>query len=281
MPSRPPIRPEEELCAKQRRGDGEFDAPSVEGPDLSLFDYVLRLGDDSLILGQRLSEWTGHAPSVEVDLSLANVALDLIGQTQLWLGLAGEVEGRGRDADKLAYLRDAGDFRNVLLVEQPNGDFAQTMARQFYFDAWHYLLLRELTNSADPRVAEIAAKSLKEVTYHLERSRDWVIRLGDGTEESRRRMQDGIDELWTYTGELFDGDEVDRAMVERGIGPDPASLREPWLDLMRRTAEEATLTLPQPGWMQRGGKKGIHTEHLGYVLAELQFLQRAYPNATW
>jgi ring-1,2-phenylacetyl-CoA epoxidase subunit PaaC len=247
----------------------------------ALIEYLLRLGDNGLILGHRLSEWCGHAPALEEDLALSNVALDLIGQTQLWLGLAGEVEGRGRDADTLAYRRDARDFRNVLLVEQPNGDFAQTMARQFYFDAWHYLLLRELANSADPRVAEIAAKSLKEVTYHLERSRDWVIRLGDGTEESHRRMQDGIDELCTYTGELFDGDEVDRAMVERGIGPDPASLREPWLDLMSRTAEEATLALPQPGWMQRGGKKGLHTEHLGYVLAELQFLQRAYPNATW
>jgi len=253
---------------------------TMAGQD-ALFEYLLRLGDNGLILGHRLSEWCGHAPAIEEDLALSNVALDLIGQTQLWLGLAGEVEGAGRDADKLAYLRDAGEFRNVLLVEQPNGDFAQTMARQFYFDVWHYLLLRELTNAADARVAEIAAKSLKEVTYHLERSRDWVIRLGDGTEESRRRMQDGIDELWAYTGELFEGDEVDRAMVERGIGPDPASLRQPWLDLMRRTAEEATLTLPQPGWTQRGGKKGIHTEHLGYVLAELQFLQRAYPNATW
>ena len=253
---------------------------TMAGQD-ALFEYLLRLGDNGLILGHRLSEWCGHAPAIEEDLALSNVALDLIGQTQLWLGLAGEVEGAGRDADKLAYLRDAGEFRNVLLVEQPNGDFAQTMARQFYFDVWHYLLLRELTNAADARFAEIAAKSLKEVTYHLERSRDWVIRLGDGTEESRRRMQDGIDELWAYTGELFEGDEVDRAMVERGIGPDPASLRQPWLDLMRRTAEEATLTLPQPGWTQRGGKKGIHTEHLGYVLAELQFLQRAYPNATW
>jgi ring-1,2-phenylacetyl-CoA epoxidase subunit PaaC len=249
--------------------------------DDPLFEYLLRLGDNGLILGHRLSEWCGHAPALEEDLALSNVALDLIGQTQLWLGLAGEVEGAGRDADRLAYLRDAGDFRNVLLVEQPNGDFAQTMARQFYFDAWHYLLLRELANSGEARVADIAAKSLKEVTYHLERSRDWVIRLGDGTQESHRRMQDGIDELWPYTGELFEGDEVDRAMIERGIGPDPASLREPWLDLMRRTAEEATLTLPQPGWAQRGGKKGIHTEHLGYVLAELQFLQRAYPNATW
>ena len=245
------------------------------------FEYLLRLGDNCLILGHRLSEWCGHAPALEEDLALSNVALDLIGQTQLWLGLAGEVEGRGRDADKLAYLRDAREFRNVLLVEQPNGDFAQTMARQFYFDAWHYLLLRELAASTDARVAEIAAKAVKEVAYHLERSREWVIRLGDGTEESRRRMQDGIDDLWMYAGELFEVDEVDREIAGRGVGPDPEALRGPWLDLVRATAEKATLAVPQPGWSQRGGKRGIHSEHLGYVLAELQFLQRAYPNATW
>jgi ring-1,2-phenylacetyl-CoA epoxidase subunit PaaC len=247
----------------------------------ALFEYLLRLGDNALILGHRLSEWCGHSPALEEDLALSNVALDLIGQTQLWLNLAGEVEGKGRDADKLAYLRDARDYRNVLLVEQPNGDFALTMARQFYFDAWHYLLLRELTGSKDARIAEIAAKGLKEVTYHLERSRDWVLRLGDGTEESHRRMQTAIDDLWMYTGELFESDEVDQAMVREGLGPDLTMLHEPWLGLVRATAEEATLTLPQPGWAQKGGKRGLHSEHLGYILADLQFLQRAYPNATW
>ncbi len=252
----------------------------MSGQD-ALFEYLLRLGDNALILGHRLSEWCGHSPALEEDLALSNVALDLIGQTQLWLNLAGEVEGKGRDADKLAYLRDARDFRNLLLVEQPNGDFAATMARQFYFDAWHYLLLRELTGSKDARIAEIAAKGLKEVTYHLERSRDWILRLGDGTEESHRRMQTAIDDLWMYTGEMFESDEVDQAMMRDGIGPDLSSLHEPWLGLMRATAEEATLTLPQPGWAQRGGKRGIHSEHLGYILADLQFLQRAYPNATW
>jgi ring-1,2-phenylacetyl-CoA epoxidase subunit PaaC len=246
-----------------------------------LFEYLLRLGDNCLILGHHLSEWCGHGPALEEDLALSNVALDMIGQTQLWLGLAAEVEGRGRDADKLAYLRDAGEFRNVLLVEQPNGDFANTMARQFYFDAWHYLMLRELSSSADARIAEIAAKALKEVSYHLERSREWVIRLGDGTEESHRRMQDGIDDLWMFTGELFEMDDVDREILARGIGPDLAALHAPWLALVRATAEEATLTLPQPGWTQRGGKRGVHSEHLGYILTELQFLQRAYPNATW
>jgi ring-1,2-phenylacetyl-CoA epoxidase subunit PaaC len=247
----------------------------------ALFEYLLRLGDNALILGHRLSEWCGHSPALEEDLALSNVALDLIGQTQLWLNLAGEVEGKGRDADKLAYLRDGRDFRNVLLVEQPNGDFAVTMARQFYFDAWHYLLLRELAGSRDPRIAEIAAKGLKEVTYHLERSRDWVLRLGDGTEESHRRMQTAIEDLWMYTGELFESDEIDQAMAGEGLGPDLATLQEPWLGLVRATAEEATLSLPQPGWAQKGGKRGIHSEHLGYILADLQFLQRAYPNATW
>jgi ring-1,2-phenylacetyl-CoA epoxidase subunit PaaC len=252
----------------------------MSGQD-ALFEYLLRLGDNALILGHRLSEWCGHSPALEEDLALSNVALDLIGQTQLWLNLAGEVEGKGRDADKLAYLRDARDFRNLLLVEQPNGDFAATMARQFYFDAWHYLLLRELTGSKDARIAEIAAKGLKEVTYHLERSRDWILRLGDGTEESHRRMQTAIDDLWMYTGEMFESDEVDQAMMRNGIGPDLSSLHEPWLGLMRATTDEATLTLPQPGWAQRGGKRGIHSEHLGYILSDLQFLQRAYPNATW
>jgi ring-1,2-phenylacetyl-CoA epoxidase subunit PaaC len=252
----------------------------MNGQD-ALFEYLLRLGDNALILGHRLSEWCGHSPALEEDLALSNVALDLIGQTQLWLNLAGEVEGKGRDADKLAYLRDGRDFRNVLLVEQPNGDFAVTMARQFYFDAWHYLLLRELAGSKDSRIAEIAAKGLKEVTYHLERSRDWVLRLGDGTEESHRRMQTAIDDLWMYTGELFESDEIDQAMAGEGLGPDLSTLHEPWLDLVRATAEEATLSLPQPGWAQKGGKRGIHSEHLGYILADLQFLQRAYPNATW
>jgi ring-1,2-phenylacetyl-CoA epoxidase subunit PaaC len=252
----------------------------MSGQD-ALFEYLLRLGDNALILGHRLSEWCGHSPALEEDLALSNVALDLIGQTQLWLNLAGEIEGKGRDADKLAYLRDARDFRNLLLVEQPNGDFAATMARQFYFDAWHYLLLRELTASKDARVAEIAAKGLKEATYHLERSQEWVLRLGDGTEESHRRMQAAVDDLWMYTGEMFESDEVDQAMVREGVGPDLSSLHEPWLGLMRSTAEEATLTLPQPGWAQRGGKRGIHSEHLGYILSDLQFLQRAYPNATW
>jgi ring-1,2-phenylacetyl-CoA epoxidase subunit PaaC len=246
-----------------------------------LLEYLLRLGDNCLILGHRLSEWCGHAPVLEEDIALANVALDLIGQAKLWLGLAGEVEGKGRDADRLAFLRDAREFRNLLLVEQKNGDFAVTMGRQFLFDAWHYLVLRELGRSADARIAEIAAKAVKEVAYHLERSRDWVVRLGDGTEESRRRMQKAVTTLWPYAGEMFEMDAVDQDLVRQGVAADLAALRQPWLEHVGAALEEATLERPEWGWMQRGGKRGLHSEHLGYLLAEMQFLQRAYPNATW
>ena len=250
--------------------------------DDPLVDWLLRQGDSCLVLGHRLSEWCGHAPVLEEDIALANVALDLIGQARFWLTLAGEVEGAGRDENQLAYLRDAHAYRNVLLVEQKNGDFAVTMTRQFLFDAWHWLVLTELQRSADPRVAEIAMKAVKEVAYHLERSRDWVIRLGDGTEESHRRMRKAVDQLWPFSGELFEMDEVDRAVIERGIGVDLEGLRGPWLELVRATFDEATLAMPNPdAWMQRGGKRGRHSEHLGYLLAEMQFVQRAYPGATW
>ena len=250
--------------------------------DDPLVDWLLRQGDSCLVLGHRLSEWCGHAPVLEEDIALANVALDLIGQARFWLTLAGEVEGAGRDENQLAYLRDAHAYRNVLLVEQKNGDFAVTMTRQFLFDAWHWLVLTELQRSADPRVAEIAMKAVKEVAYHLERSRDWVIRLGDGTEESHRRMRKAVDQLWPFSGELFEMDEVDRAVIERGIGVDLEGLRGPWLELVRATFDEATLPMPDPdAWMQRGGKRGRHSEHLGYLLAEMQFVQRAYPGATW
>lgn len=247
-----------------------------------LFDWLLRQGDSCLVLGHRLSEWCGHAPVLEEDIALANVALDLIGQARFWLTLAGEVEGAGRDENQLAYLRDAHAYRNVLLVEQKNGDFAVTMTRQFLFDAWHWLLLGELQKSSDQRVADIAAKAVKEVAYHLERSRDWVVRLGDGTEDSHRRMHRAVDQLWPFTGELFEMDEVDRAMFERGIAVDLAGLLSPWLELVRATFDEATLPTPDPdAWMQKGGKRGRHSEHLGYLLAEMQFVQRAYPGATW
>lgn len=245
------------------------------------FEYLLRLGDNALILSHRLSEWCGHGPVLEEDLALANVALDLLGQAQFWLAYAGDVEGRGRDADALAYRRDVWDFRNVLLVEQPNGDYAQTMARQFYFDAWHFQLLSALTRSTDARIAEIAAKALKEVTYHLDRSALWVVTLGDGTDESHERMQRAIDDLWAYTGELFEADEVESSLAADGIAADLTQLLAPWRATVEDTLRQGTLQVPEAAWMQTGGKKGIHSESLGYILAEMQFLPRAYPEATW
>lgn len=246
------------------------------------FEFLLRLGDSTLVLSQRLCEWVGKAPALEEDLALANTGLDLIGQARLWLAYAGEVEGLGRDENRLAYLRDAHQFRNLLLVEQPNGSYADTIARQYLFDSWHHGLLETLERSADDRIAGIAAKAIKEVAYHLRRSRDLVVRLGDGTAESRQRMQRAFDELWMYTGELFAADEVDEVLDAQGIVAHGASLREPWLAELRATFAQATLELPDPeAWMQKGGKQGRHTEHMGYLLAEMQFLQRAYPGAQW
>jgi ring-1,2-phenylacetyl-CoA epoxidase subunit PaaC len=244
-------------------------------------EWLLRLGDNAVVLGHRLSAWCGHGPALEEDLALTNVALDLIGQARMWFTYAGELEGEGRDEDRLVYLRDAGQYRNLLLVEQPNGDYAHTMTRQFYFDGWHHLLLEGLSVSADARVAEIAAKSLKEVRYHLGRSLEWVVILGDGTDESHERMQKAVDDLWMYTGEMFEMDEIDEQLLGAGIGVDLAALREPWLARVHQTLEAATLRPPEGKWMQRGGKRGVHTEHLGYLLAEMQFLQRAYPDASW
>jgi ring-1,2-phenylacetyl-CoA epoxidase subunit PaaC len=248
---------------------------------ISLFDYVLRLGDSCLILSQRLGEWCGRGPILEEDLALTNIALDLNGQAQLWLGYAAEIEGKERTGDQLAFLRDAHEFRNLLLVEQANGDFAMTIARQFYFDLWHSWLLKELLHSSDQRIREISEKAHKEVQYHLRRSAGWVIRLGDGTEESHSRMQRAVDELWQFTGEFFETDAVDQTMVQEKIGPDPRTFQTIWMDRVKSTLAEATLGLPETGWMQQGGKRGIHTERLGYLLAEMQFLQRAYPGAQW
>lgn len=247
-----------------------------------LTEFLLRMGDNALVLGHRVSEWCGHSPVLEEDIALANTALDLIGQTQLWLGLAGEVEGKGRTADNLAYLRDAHAFRNLLLVELPNGDFGRTLMRQFLFDAWHLPMLEWLaTSSRDPRIAEIAAKAVKEVAYHVERSADLVIRLGDGSEESHARMQGALDELWPYTGEMFAADATDEAVAAAGIAPSLASLRAPWEAMVDEVLAEATLKRPDGAYAHKGGRSGRHTEHLGYILAEMQFLQRAYPGSTW
>jgi len=247
----------------------------------AMVEFLLRMGDSTLILGHRVSEWCGHSPVLEEDIALANTALDLIGQTQMWLGLAGEIEGKGRDADKLAFLRDAADFRNALITERPNGDFGMTLMRQFLFDAYHFQLLGKLEGSSDARVAEIAAKAKKEVAYHLERSADLVIRLGDGTDESRKRMQAALDELWGYTGELFIPDAVDEAIAAAGIAPNPADLRAPWLAEVSAVLQEATLKIPASTYAHKGGKKGVHSEYLGHLLAQMQFLQRAYPGCTW
>ncbi len=245
-----------------------------------LQSYLLRLADSDMILGQRLCELCGKAPALEEEMALMNVALDLVGQARNWYEYVAELEGKGRDADQLAFLRDAHDYRNLLITEQPNGDYAVTMARQFFYDVWHYFTLKGLVNSSDERVAGIAAKALKEVTYHLRRSSEWVKRLGDGTEESHRRMQDGIDLLWRFTGELIQADDVDQQIAAAGIGPDTVQLTNDWRGLVKEVLQEATLT-PQPddAWMYLGGKRGEHTEHLGFILAEMQFLQRAYPDA--
>lgn len=253
--------------------------------DAMKFEFLLRLGDNALVLAQRLSEWVGKGPVIEEDIALTNVGLDLIGQARMWLSYAGEVEGRGRDEDALAFRRDAHEFRNALLCEQPNGDYAETMARQFLFDHWHALALTAMEGSRDERVAAIAAKSSKEVAYHVERSTDWVIRLGDGTAESHARMQRALDRLWPYTGELFAADAIDEALVAAGIAAAAPALRAPWLAAVERVLGEATLALPTGTWMHgsrgRGGRQGVHTEHLGHLLAEMQFLQRAYPGARW
>jgi ring-1,2-phenylacetyl-CoA epoxidase subunit PaaC len=249
--------------------------------DKFVFEYVLRLGDNCLILSQRLGEWCGHGPILEEDIALTNFALDLLGHARFWLSYAAELEGAGRDEDQLAFLRDSGEFRNLLLVEQENGDFAETIARQFYFDTWYFAMLDKLRNSTDARICAIAEKAAKEVRYHLQRSKDWVIRLGDGTAESKRRMQSAIDRLWMYTGEMFEMDSVDQEMLNCGIGVDLSAIRDPWMEDVGKVFDQATLTVPAATWMQRGGKQGIHTERLGYILSEMQTIQRSYPGLQW
>jgi ring-1,2-phenylacetyl-CoA epoxidase subunit PaaC len=280
MPSLPPIRPEDEARAANLREHGAFD-PAGEPEGGVLFEFLLRLGDDSLILGQRLGEWTGHAPSVEVDLSLANMALDLIGQATFFLNYAGEVEGKGRDGDALAFHRDVLDFRNCWMVEQPNGDFAQTMARQFLFSTWQRRLFAHLSGSVDKTVAAVAEKALKEVTYHQELASEWVIRLGDGTDESRRRMRDGLEWMWRFVPELFEMDDLAGFMAERGIGADLAAFRADYDAEVRHVLTQATLDVPPQQRPILGGRRGHHSEHLGHLLCTLQYLPRTYPDAVW
>ena len=246
-----------------------------------LFTYTLRLADTALVLGHRLSEWVGHAPVLEEDLAFGNMGLDLIGQARSLYSYAGQVEGAGRDEDALAYLREATDYRNILLVEQPNGDFASSMVRQLLYAAWAHPFFTALARSKDATLGAIAAKAEKEVAYHLRHAAEWSIRLGDGTGESHARAQAAVDELWPFTGEMFEVDPVERALIEAGVGPDPAPLKATWDRTVGDVLAEATLARPRDGWMQSGGRSGRHTEYLGHVLADLQFMQRAYPGATW
>ena len=279
-PSLPTIQPEDEVKAGQTHG-GSYHAPDATEWHPALFDYLLRLGDDSLILGQRLTEWCGHAPALEIDLSLANIGLDLIGQATLFLNLASEVEGAGRDGDRLAFHRDVLAFRNCLLVEQPNGDFARTIARQFLFSSYQLALFEGLILSSEPRIAEIAAKAVKEVRYHAELSADWVIRLGDGTDESRQRMTEGLDWFWRFVDEMFETDALESDLVAAGIAVERSSLRTGFDIRLQQVLRDATLPLPEYPRAIKGGRTGHHSEHLGHLLATMQFLPRTYPDAVW
>lgn len=249
--------------------------------DKNLYEYLIRLGDDSLILGHRLSEWCGHGPVLEEDIALTNIALDYIGQANSIFEYAAKIEGQGKDADDVAFLRYENEYINLLLVEQPNVDFGQTIMRQFLFDAFRKPLYESLCSSSDAQIAAIAEKSLKETKYHLKHSSEWVIRLGDGTEESHRRVQNALDILWKYTDELFYENEVDLDLQSRKILFPLSEIKKSWETTVNRVLEEATLKIPTNGWKQSGGRKGIHSEHMGYVLTELQYMQRAYPNMKW
>jgi ring-1,2-phenylacetyl-CoA epoxidase subunit PaaC len=247
----------------------------------ALFRYVLQLGDTSLVLGQRLAEWVGHSPALEEDLGLANLSLDLVGQARLLLTYAGEIEGQGRDEDALAFFRDSPAFVNLTLAEQPNGDFGRTIVRQCLVDAWQLEVYEGLLGSSDTRLASIAAKAIKETRYHFRFSAGWLVRLGDGTEESHRRVQDALNDLWRFTTELFAADHVDGVLVAAGVAPDLVALQLRWSARMDEVLQEATLIRPAAVPYQWHGKRGVHTEHLGHMLAQMQHLQRTYPGAQW
>jgi ring-1,2-phenylacetyl-CoA epoxidase subunit PaaC len=247
----------------------------------AITEYTLRLADTSLILGHRLSEWCGHGPVLEQDIAMANIALDLIGEARNYYQYAALVEGEGRSEDDLAYLRDDRQFRNPLLVELPNGDFGKTILRQFFYDAFHVPFLEKLQFCKDEQLAAIAQKSLKEARYHLKWSSEWVIRLGDGTEESHSRMLKSLQELWMYTGELTTPNAIDTELLKENIAVDLDEVKVIWTKTVEAILKEATLPYPAKTWMQKGGKEGIHTEHLGYLLAEMQNLQRIHPGCEW
>ena len=252
---------------------------SVQNTNLA--EYALRIGDTSLILGQRLGEWCGRGPILEEDIALTNISLDLIGQARAFLTYAGELEGKGRTEDDLAFFREAREFRNNLLVEQPNGDYAHTILRQFFVSAFHYYFFNELKNSKDTTFAALAEKSLKEVTYHLRHSSEWVMRLSDGTRESNLRMLEAIDDLYRYSGDLFTADEVDAELMKDGISVDINKVRQLWTKKVKEVFEQATLPYPEENFMITGGIKGLHSEHLGHLLSEMQVLPRSFPGAEW
>ena len=247
----------------------------------NLYKYILGIADNSLILGQRLGELCGHGPSLETDIACTNMSLDLFGQVRNYYQYAAKVAGDNRTEDDIAMLRMEREYYNVLLVEQPNTNFAYTMARQFLFDVYHLLFLTELQKSKDLNLSAIAAKCIKEVSYHQRFSSDWIKRLGDGTDESHQKMQEAIDSLWTYTDELFHQTEADKLMILEGVGVDVTKLKDTYYKAVSEVLEVATLKVPESKWFQKGGKQGIHTEHMGYLLSDLQYMQRAYPNMEW
>ncbi|MBR9920276.1 MAG: phenylacetate-CoA oxygenase subunit PaaC [Bacteroidetes bacterium] len=250
-------------------------------PNQALFNFALHMGDNTLIAGHRLSEWTSQGPALEQDIAITNIALDLVGQARSWLSLAGELEGKGRSEDDLAYLRSDREYTNFLLCEQPNGDWGMTIVRQFLFDCYHFELLNALLDSKHEQIAAIAAKSLKEVTYHLRYSSEWMIRLGDGTPESHKRMQNGLDERWRFLGELFEDTETDKVLAEAELSVLPSSLEEAAMNRIEAVLKEATLSQPEVKHFQTGGRKGIHSEYLGHLLAVMQSVPRAYPGQSW
>jgi ring-1,2-phenylacetyl-CoA epoxidase subunit PaaC len=247
----------------------------------NLVQYIYGIADNALILGQRLGELCGHGPNLEVDIAMTNIALDLLGQTRSYYQYAAKLQGGEATEDTIAFLRNEREYKNVLLVEQPNTDFAYSIARQFFYDVFHLLLLEELQNSTDTTLNAIAKKSIKEVSYHKRFSSDWIKRLGDGTEESKLRIQNAINDLWTFTDELFHQTDADKAMVSEGIGADVTKLKDAFYTQVTEILEEATLTIPTMQYFQKGGKQGIHSEHMGYLLADLQYMQRTYPNMSW
>ena len=245
------------------------------------FQYLLRLSDSSLIIGHRLSEWCGHGPILEEDIALTNIALDFVGNATALYTYAAEVEGKGRTEDDLAYLRNEREFQNLLLTEQPNGDYATTIARQFLYDVYTFFLYNELKNSTDETIAAIATKAHKEITYHLRHTTEWMYRLGDGTEESHQRMQTALNELWMYTPDLFDFDQVDTLLMNEGIGADLNKVKIDWEKHVKEVISEATLQIPTTTIKQKGSREGKHSEHLGFLLAEMQSMQRAFPGSKW